>query len=151
MSGSPRAPGAVVIDTNIALDLLVFGDPAAGELADALDRRDIRWIASHAMRDELIRVLGYAAVARHLHRSDRSPDEVLAAFDLRTAPLLATPPRATNCRCSDPDDQVFVDLAVAHGAWLLSKDRAVLALRKRLDVQGARVLRSWPDAAPGRR
>ncbi|MDB5944967.1 MAG: putative toxin-antitoxin system toxin component, family, partial [Ramlibacter sp.] len=31
-----------------------------------------------------------------------------------------------------PDDQKFIDLAVAHRALLLSKDRAVLALRKRL-------------------
>ena len=35
--------------------------------------------------------------------------------------------------CKDPDDQKFIDLAVAHGATLLSKDRAVLALKKRLE------------------
>ena len=34
--------------------------------------------------------------------------------------------------CSDPDDQKFIDLAVAHQATLLSKDNAVLCMAKRL-------------------
>ena len=40
-------------------------------------------------------------------------------------------PRAP-VRCGDPDDQKFIDLAVAHGAILLSKDFEVLRMRKRL-------------------
>jgi predicted nucleic acid-binding protein len=47
-----------------------------------------------------------------------------------------TPPRAP-CVCKDPDDQVFIDLAVAHGALLLSKDQAVLTMRKRLALRKA--------------
>jgi predicted nucleic acid-binding protein len=35
-------------------------------------------------------------------------------------------------RCRDPDDQMFIDLAVAHRAVLLSKDALVLRLAKRL-------------------
>jgi PTS system nitrogen regulatory IIA component len=35
-------------------------------------------------------------------------------------------------RCRDPDDQMFIDLAVAHRAQLLSKDALVLRLAKRL-------------------
>jgi predicted nucleic acid-binding protein len=35
-------------------------------------------------------------------------------------------------RCSDPDDQKFIELAAASGAQgLVSKDRAVLKLRRR--------------------
>ena len=34
--------------------------------------------------------------------------------------------------CNDPDDQKFIDLAVAHKALLLSKDQAVLCMAKRL-------------------
>jgi predicted nucleic acid-binding protein len=44
-------------------------------------------------------------------------------------------PRASAI-CKDPDDQQFIDLAVQHGALLLSKDRAVLNLRKRLLALG---------------
>ena len=34
--------------------------------------------------------------------------------------------------CKDPDDQKFIDLAVLHQAMLLSKDNAVLCMKKRL-------------------
>jgi predicted nucleic acid-binding protein len=40
--------------------------------------------------------------------------------------------------CKDADDQQFIDLAVAHKTPLLSKDHAVLCMKKRLlalDVQ----------------
>lgn len=42
--------------------------------------------------------------------------------------------------CSDPDDQKFIDLAVAHKALLLSKDRAVISMQKRLVTLEVRVL-----------
>jgi predicted nucleic acid-binding protein len=38
--------------------------------------------------------------------------------------------------CKDPDDQKYIDLAVAHKALLLSKDSAVLAMRMRLSALG---------------
>ena len=46
--------------------------------------------------------------------------------------LAESEPPACPVRCSDPDDQGFIDLAVAHRAMLLSKDKAVLRLRRRL-------------------
>jgi len=36
----------------------------------------------------------------------------------------------------DPDDQKFIDLAVAHAVPLLSKDNAILCMRKRLLQSG---------------
>lgn len=53
-------------------------------------------------------------------------------------------PRASAV-CKDPDDQQFIDLAVRHGALLLSKDRAVLSLRKRLLALG---VLATPAVAP---
>ncbi len=61
---------------------------------------------------------------------------VLAAFDAG-ARLGAGAARAPYA-CKDVDDQKFIDLAVGHGAILVSKDKAVLCMRKRLltlDVQ----------------
>ena len=63
---------------------------------------------------------------------------MLDRFDARVRQTDAEPPRAP-CACSDPDDQVFIDLAVAHRARLVSKDRAVLAMRKRLAALGVAV------------
>ncbi|MES2954142.1 MAG: VapC toxin family PIN domain ribonuclease, partial [Pseudomonadota bacterium] len=61
--------------------------------------------------------------------------DVLAAFD-RHARIVDAAARAS-VTCSDADDQIFIDLAVAHQAWLLSKDQAVLSMQKRLLAHGA--------------
>lgn len=127
----------VVLDTNLALDLLVFDDPGCVPLREALSSGDLRWIATAAMRDELARVLGYPLIAKRLNRVSRHAGAVLAGFDAQ-AGLMPAPPPAP-CRCEDTDDQVFIDLAVAHGARLLSKDRAVLVLRKPLAALGVEV------------
>lgn len=132
----------VVIDTNIALDLLVFDDRGHDALAAALAAGELEWIATPAMRDELARVLGYPLIARRLEARGLQADAVLATFDARSRGIDSLPPRAP-CVCSDPDDQMFIDLAVAHGARLLSKDRAVLSMRKRLAARGVVVSAAW--------
>ncbi|WP_461500015.1 PIN domain-containing protein [Ramlibacter sp.] len=124
----------LVLDTNVVLDLLVFRDPVAAALDDGLLRGRWRWIATAAMRDELERVLGYAAVARRVAAAGLAPQQVLDDFDARSH-RVAAPARAA-VTCSDPDDQCFVDLAVHHGCALLSKDAAVLALAPRLERLG---------------
>jgi len=123
-----------VIDTNIALDLLLFDDAASRPLADALAAGRLRWLASGAMRDELERVLGYPPMVARLARDARDATALLAAFDARVVPAEAA--ARAPCRCADPDDQIFIDLAVAHGAQLFSKDRAVLAMARRLAPLG---------------
>lgn len=134
--GAPPAP--IVIDTNIALDLLVFADPCWTALHAGLAADELRWIATPAMRVELARVLGYPLIARRLRRDERAPEAVLAAFDAASQVVEAVPPRAPFV-CKDADDQMFIDLAVAHRARLLSKDRAVLSMRKRLATLGVAV------------
>ena len=120
----------LVLDTNVVLDLLVFRDPSVAPLHEGLAAGRLRWIATAAMRDELERVLGYAAVARRLEAAGRAPQHVLDDFDARSQ-RVEVPARCA-LACSDPDDQCFIDLAVHHGCALLSKDAAVLALAPRL-------------------
>ena len=86
------------------------------------------------MRDELERVLSYAHILPRLAFHQRMPADVLAQFD-RFAHLEPVAPRASAV-CKDPDDQRFIDLAVAHRATLLSKDKAVLRLSKKLFAHG---------------
>lgn len=88
------------------------------------------------------RVLGYAPVAAWLARAGRDAAAVLGAFDAQVQWVDAAP--RARCRCSDPDDQMFVDLAVARGVPLLSKDRALLALRRPLAALGVAVHPPWP-------
>jgi len=146
--GSARRRTGVVIDTNIALDLLVFDDRGHDALAAALAAGQLEWIATAAMRDEFARVLGYPLIAQRLQARGLEAEAVLAAFDARSRKIDSSPPRA-RCVCSDPDDQVFIDLAVAHGARLLSKDRAVLAMRKRLAAWGVVVSAGWTAPVAG--
>ena len=127
----------IVLDTNVVLDLLVFDDPATPALQQALDEGALRWIATPVMREELARVLLYPHIAARLDYYRLSADDVLAAFD-RQVQRVDVAPRAPMV-CRDPDDQKFIDLAVAHRAALLSKDHAVLKLRKRLTLQGVPV------------
>lgn len=136
-----------VLDTNLVLDLLVFDDPACVPLREALARSQLRWIATAAMREELARVLGYPLIVTRLERTGRTAAEVLAVFDSHAQELPPAP--AAPCRCEDPDDQVFIDLAVAHGARLLSKDRAVLVLRKALAELGVKVSAHFGEEAEG--
>ncbi|MDO8249324.1 MAG: putative toxin-antitoxin system toxin component, PIN family [Rhodoferax sp.] len=120
----------IVLDTNVVLDAFVFNDPAAQPLKAALATRQIQWIATQPMRDELERVLDYPKIVVRLAFYQLSATQVLAQFDGQ-ARLVDVAPKA-GVTCTDPDDQKFIDLAVAHKTTLLSKDRAVLCMAKRL-------------------
>lgn len=132
----------MVVDTNIVLDWLVFEDPATAGLRDALTCGQHVWLATVAMREELRRVLDYPQILRRLQVRQLSAAMVLERWDAQTL-LVAEAPRAPY-RCKDSDDQKFIDLAVAHGATLLSKDKAVLSMARRLARLGVRVSRGSP-------
>lgn len=123
----------LVLDTNIVLDVFVFADDAAQPLREQL-LAGRRWLATAAMREELQRVLGYRQIVPRLAYYGLAAADVLDAFD-RHATEVDVAPRAP-LTCQDPDDQKFIDLAVRERATLLSKDNAVLRLRKRLETLG---------------
>lgn len=135
-------PAAVVIDTNCVLDLLVFRDPRVAGLWAALQAGQAHWFGTSAMRAELARVLRYPRVAPRLVAGRLREDEVLAAFDRWARPCDAAAPAPVRCR--DPDDQIFIDLAVQLRATLLSKDARVLGLARRLQPLGVTLANAWP-------
>ena len=119
-----------MIDTNIVLDLFVFKDPSTQPLKQALASQEIQWLTTQAMRDELERVLSYPKVMTRLAVAELDAASVMQQFGVQ-AHLVEEAPKAS-VTCRDPDDQKFIDLAVLHQAILLSKDRAVLCMKKRL-------------------
>lgn len=127
----------VVLDTNIVLDVFVFNDVAAHPLKQALQAGELDWLATQAMRDELARVLTYQKIIVRLALFQIDAPVVLAAYD-RHSRLTEVATRA-NAACSDPDDQKFIDLAVAWRALLLSKDQAIISMKKQLLALGSRV------------
>ena len=124
----------VVLDTNIVLDLLLFQNPQAQGLRQALDQQQLRWLATPPMREELARVLAYPKIAPGLTRLGHSLASLLAQWDALVSVVEVAPRCAVRCR--DPDDQMFIDLAVAHTATLHSKDAQVLCMKKRLERCG---------------
>lgn len=124
----------LVLDTNIVLDLFVFRDERVAALHAGLADRKVEWLASPPMRDELETVLSYEQLAPRMSAAQVSPQHVLARFDEHARMVEAAQPCKFTCR--DKSDQKFIDLAVAHGATLLSKDKQVLALRRKLAAHG---------------
>jgi putative PIN family toxin of toxin-antitoxin system len=134
----------VVLDTNVVLDWLLFRDEACSQLAQQLQARQLAWFATAPMRAELLGVLSRPRLSAW--RPDTA--QMLRVFD----DLATLCPTAAACGptlvCRDADDQKFIDLAVAVDArWLFSKDRALLALARRAQGFGLRILR--PDQWPG--
>lgn len=141
MAAASDTTDALVLDTNIALDLFVFQDPATAPLREWLHSGSGAWLATAAMREELERVLDYPQIARRLNAQARLAAEVLAAFDRHSHSVLDAPKAVFTCK--DADDQKFIDLAVQHRATLVSKDDAVLCMARRLARVGVSVRREW--------
>jgi predicted nucleic acid-binding protein len=118
-----------VLDSNVVLDWLVFGDPSARTLAEAVRFGRVRWIATAAMFYELEHVLTRSVATAWKVK----PQDVLAQWDRWVRPVEAPMPAlGSPLHCTDPDDQKFIDLALHAGATaLLSRDRAVLKLAGR--------------------
>lgn len=129
-AAAPQPTLDLVMDTNVVLDWLAFRHPVGAPLGEALTSGQCRWLCTRAMRDEFARVIA----RKSLRRWAIDASAVLAVFDtlgvdVGTPPLLGA---AERLRCSDPDDQPFIDLAIARRAHaLLTRDRAVLRLASR--------------------
>jgi predicted nucleic acid-binding protein len=128
----PAAP-AIVLDTNVCLDLFVFADPRWASLMEALDSGQVRAITRADCRDEYRAVLHY----RHLPLDESTRPLAAERFDCYIAVVA---PNAKPVRlpvCTDRDDQKFMELARDAGAAVLvTKDKALLKLAKKVSQAG---------------
>ena len=135
-----------VLDTNVVLDLLHFDDATARPLRLALETGRLRCAVAKATLEEWRRVLAYpefgldpaqqaALFARYQALSERAEAfEADSGLPREGTPIHygLKPVWSRMPRCSDADDQKFIELAAASEAQgLVSKDRAVLKLRRR--------------------
>ena len=131
----PFEPELVVLDTNVVLDWLVFRDATCATLAADVECGRVRWLGTAAMRDELAHVIERG----HLDAWSPQPATIWQAWDrwcTEVVPNVSADPIRTP-RCTDPDDQKFIDLAVSRRVrWLVSRDRAVLATARQLRAFG---------------
>ena len=119
----------LVLDTNVWLDWLVFDDPGIAPIAAAVAAGGAEVVVDEAVAAEFARVLGYPFKGAVL-----DPDRQAGCL----ARLRALARKADGAavaqplpKCSDPDDQKFLELALASGAsHLVTKDRALLDLAR---------------------
>lgn len=126
-----------VLDTNVVLDLWLFSDPRAAPLLAALQTGRLGLIVTAPMLAELADVL-----QRPFASAWPQPASAVLA-SLQAWSREVTPPAAPSQapRCSDADDQKFVDLAWAWPArWLISRDRAVLKLARPALAHGLQIV-----------
>jgi predicted nucleic acid-binding protein len=127
----------LVLDSNVVLDWLLFRDARAVALARWVTSGRCQWVATQAMQAELELVL-----TRPQWQSRQSDiAELWTEWHRLVRPVKPRPlALARPLRCTDPDDQKFVDLACQVGASaLLSRDRAVLKLARRAAPLGLRI------------
>ena len=142
------ASATVVLDTNVVLDWLLFKEPRLAGLGAAVHDGRLRWVVCPRMREEFRRTL----LRPVLQRWRPDGEQLLTRFDQQARMLpdpIAAPARL---RCDDASDQIFVDLALACSAgWLLSHDKALLRLRRRMPLGGPIICRpaDWLPAAGG--
>jgi putative PIN family toxin of toxin-antitoxin system len=134
-SHASRGATRVILDSNVWIDILVFDDPDARPIHAALESGALRALIDARCLTELTRVLDYPQfVARKVDK-----EAALAAVgrlaEFVTPEAAGAPPEDARPlpNCKDRDDQKFLELAyAAHADWLVSKDRAVLKLAKRI-------------------
>jgi putative PIN family toxin of toxin-antitoxin system len=129
-----RVAARLVLDTNVWLDWLVFGDPAAAPIRAAVAAGRAAIFIDEACAAELARVLAYPLGRRALDAAAQAaalaecrrfalPIERQGLNDEAMSPLP---------RCRDPDDQKFLEAAAAARAdMLITKDEALLELARR--------------------
>jgi predicted nucleic acid-binding protein len=157
MPGFPDFPPVprVVLDSNVWIDILVFDDLHTRPIRAALERGALHALIDARCLGELTYVLDYPQFVKRavdkqaaLETVTRLTQLVAAgAVDTADAPQEQrqesaqgpTPPQSQQLtplplpKCKDRDDQKFLELAhTARADWLVSKDRAVLKLARRV-------------------
>jgi putative PIN family toxin of toxin-antitoxin system len=138
MHGSDASRGAsrdvvhVVLDSNVWIDILVFDDPHTRPIRAALERGTLAALIDARCLAELTYVLDYPQFTQRAIDKAEALDTVARLSQLVTPPAPAEDARPLP-KCKDRDDQKFLELAhAAQADWLVSKDRAVLKLAKRI-------------------
>ena len=135
---APPSPVEVVLDTNVVLDWLVFDDAAMRPVGRLIESRTWRWVLSPVMWNEIADVLSRPALSARVGDPAGLLRRIASLGQLVAEP---TPVNSADLVCADPDDQPFIDLAVARAVpLLLTRDKALLALTLSAGRIGVRVL-----------
>lgn len=119
----------LVIDTNVLVSALIFKDSRHLPLRAAWTEKRFTPLLSIATYRELKRVLGYRMFAID---DDRIQEAIAAIGPFVEWVTIDEVKTATLPKCSDRDDQKFLDVALCGNAdAILTYDKALLKLRRR--------------------
>lgn len=123
----------IVLDTNVWLDWLVFDDPSAAPIREALEEKRAEVAIDAACESELERALGYDFGARTLDAAARAAClERCRSIAVRIGAAAPAAERRRLPSCRDAHDQKFLEAALAARArFLVTRDRALLELSRR--------------------
>ena len=120
----------IVLDTNVLVSALLFGGRSLAWLVEAWQDRRTVPLASAQTAMELIRVLGYPKFRLSQLEREGLLGEYLPWCDVV---VVDRPVDVPDCR--DPDDRIFLELAVSADAdALVTGDSDLLVLAPRLNT-----------------
>lgn len=128
-------PRRVVLDTNVLVSLYVFADSRFAPLRTRIENGEWQAITNDICLGEFRRVLGYPM----FDLSGEQQQAALEAYDTSVKRFDGLPRTAIVDlpRCSDRDDQKFLELARDSSAdWLVTADKALLKLARRDKLRG---------------
>ena len=151
-TGYPAAmqPHLIVIDTQSLFDWMVFRNPVCAKWSLGLSGMQWKWIFTSEMKSEF----DFVAAKGFGERWPVAHDDVASTWFRHAHEVEIPPPPGAAARlpCTDPDDQKFIDLAIAARAHtLVTRDKALLRLaRKALERYGVRVCKPevWSAELP---
>jgi uncharacterized protein len=119
----------LVIDTNVLVSALIFKDSRHLPLREAWTQKRVTPLLSIATYRELKKVLGYRMFAQD---DDQIAIAIAALGSFIEWIEIDEARTATLPKCSDRDDQKFLDVALCGNAdALLTYDKALLKLRRK--------------------
>lgn len=125
----------IVIDTNILLDIVYFHDIHISQIKDDIEKKDLEFWTCPAIWEEFVDVMHRPYFFTTEDTFMTAQNWVLANCHFENDAIAKS-----NIKCQDPDDQIFIDLALLKAPCLLvSKDLEVLKLRHRLEAFGVTV------------
>jgi len=129
----------VVLDTNILLDLFYFKDKSVTYLFECLKTEQVQGFTCELIWEELEEVLARKPF-------NQTVEEVNYIRSNYQNLLTWQAPQRNNSgiKCSDPDDQIFVELAVELApCYLITKDKDLLVLQKKLQKFQVQTLKNY--------
>ena len=124
-----------MLDTHVWLDWLVFEDPGIVPIRNAVGTGRVEIYMDVVCEEELARVLARGFSTRKLDaKAQEACITQCRRLSKRIESKLTDGEKRQLPACRDPDDQKFLEAALAAGAgFLVTKDRALLELaRKRV-------------------